>query len=335
MQTNHKARYESVVIICPETITGGPEALHQLGHSINRLGGHAVMAYYGAQNLQVINSNLIGMSSPRDEFRSHYQCYSPITVESIALNDRTLVVFPEIFPIEALNFRWSHRAIWWLSVDHAMDKTPALGYKSAASDIFHDDTLLHFCQSWYAINYLHQNGARQIIQLFDYVERSYRLSKEVAAAKVDSTEIRKVALFPRKGAELARNFVTTCPQFAYSLIESMSREDVGKTLADSSVYIDFGHLPGKDRVPREAALAANIIFLHEKGSATHYGDFPVDSYYLFTSTDVHNGSLSSRVREALSNYDDHLARQAFFRQRIVLEQEEFSLQVASTFFIPS
>jgi hypothetical protein len=335
MQTNHKARYESVVIICPETITGGPEALHQLGHSINRLGGHAVMAYYGAQNLQVINRNLIGMSSPRDEFRSHYQCYSPITEESIALNDRTLVVFPEIFPIEALNFRWSHRAIWWLSVDHALDKTPALGYKTTADKIFYDNTLLHFCQSWYAINYLRQQGARQIIPVFDYVERSYRLSKDSAIAKVESTEIRKVAIFPRKGAELAKIFVDACPQFAYSLIESMSREDVGKTLADSSVYIDFGHLPGKDRVPREAALAGNIVFLHEKGSATQYGDFPVESYYLFTSTDVRDGNLSSRVMEVLSNYSDHLSRQAFFRQRVVLEQEEFNLQVASTFFILS
>jgi hypothetical protein len=335
MQTSHEPRYESVVIICPETITGGPEALHQLGHSINRLGGHAVMAYYGTHNLQVINSNLVGMSSPGHELSSHYQCYSPIVEESIPLSDRTLVVFPEIFPIEALHFRWCHRAIWWLSVDHALDKTPALGYKSTADNVFHDNTLLHFCQSWYAMNYLRQQGARQIIPIFDYVERSYRLSKNSAIAKVQSAQTRKVALFPRKGADLAKIFVHACPQFTYSLIESMSREDVGKTLADSSVYIDFGHLPGKDRVPREAALAGNIVFLHEKGSATQFGDFPVESYYLFTSADIHSGSLCSRVMEALSNYSDHLSRQALFRQRVVLEQEEFNLQVASTFFILS
>ena len=337
MESASRPRYERVVIICPEAITGGPEALHQLGDSINRQGGHAVMAYLTGQHaLRFAGDRLLCTPRPGETFRAHYASYAPITEEEIPLNDRTLVVYPEMYPLEALQYRQGPRAIWWLSVDNALQYTPSLAYRSSAHELFGDDSLLHFHQSCYARSYLLEQGALQVIPLYDYVERSYQLSSAMAAEKAAAAAAgRSVALFPRKGAELAQVFSNGAPDLPYRLIDGMTRGQVGEALAGSSVYIDFGHQPGKDRVPREAALAGNVVFLHEKGAGAHFGDYPVDRDYCFTLRDVHSGALRARVQEALRDYPTHLARQAPLRQRIVLERQEFDLQVATAFFTPA
>lgn len=327
-------RYERVIILCPENITGGPEALHQLGHTINRLGGTAIMAYLMGENtLQFSGNRLLCTPRPNAAFRAAYAAYGPVTETVIPLTQNTLTVFPEVFPIDALQFRQGPRAIWWLSVDNAIQQTPALGYASLTRELFGEDSLIHFHQSCYAGSYLVEKRARKIVPLFDYVAREYRLRPEAAAAKSALSIPRKVAIFPRKGRELAQLFIKSAPDLSYSLIENMSRAQVGSALAESSVYIDFGHQPGKDRVPREASLAGNVVFLHEKGAAACYGDYPVDRTYLFTQRDLASGLLATRVREALADYPQHLAKQAPLRQQIILEPEVFAQQVASAFFV--
>ncbi len=331
-----RPRYERVVILCPEAVTGGPEALHQLGHAINRQGGTAVMAYLMGENaLQFVGDRLLCTPRPGAAFREAYAAYAPVTATEIPLTPDTLVVYPEMFPLDALQYRQGPRAIWWLSVDNGLQYTPSLGYRSTARELFDDDSLIHFHQSCYARAYLLEQRARQVVPLYDYVARDYRLSPEAAAAKANAPGPRTVALFPRKGAELAQRFVNGAPELAYRLIDNMTRAQVGEALAESAVYIDFGHQPGKDRVPREAALAGNVVFLHEKGAGAHYGDYPVDRTYLFTQRDVLSGSLAARVREALAEYPAHLARQAPLRQQVILEAEEFALQVAAAFFVPA
>ncbi|MCX7367585.1 MAG: hypothetical protein NTX90_01530 [Alphaproteobacteria bacterium] len=38
MAKARKARFSNVTIICPDQISGGPEALHQLSFELNKLG---------------------------------------------------------------------------------------------------------------------------------------------------------------------------------------------------------------------------------------------------------------------------------------------------------
>ena len=114
----------------------------------------------------------------------------------------------------------------------------------------------------------------------------------------------------------------------------MPQEAVHDALLQSQIFIDFGHHPGKDRVPREAALSGNIVFLHERGAAAFYLDHPLDRFFLFTSADISNGSLYNRVKEALADPDAHFAAQSIYHSRIFIEREEFLNQVKMNFFEP-
>ena len=75
----------------------------------------------------------------------------------------------------------------------------------------------------------------------------------------------------------------------------------------------------------------NIVFLHEKGAAAFFEDHPLDPFYIFTTLEALNGSLLSRVQDALKQPSKHLKQQSFYRRRIRLERKEFDLQVESIF----
>ncbi|MGC8677909.1 MAG: hypothetical protein ACP5UF_06830 [Hydrogenobaculum sp.] len=61
----------------------------------------------------------------------------------------------------------------------------------------------------------------------------------------------------------------------------MTRDQVIETLQKAKVYIDFGNHPGKDRIPREAAILGCCVITGKRGSATFFEDVPIPEEYKF------------------------------------------------------
>lgn len=62
----------------------------------------------------------------------------------------------------------------------------------------------------------------------------------------------------------------------------MTTQQIIKILDESMVYIDFGNHPGKDRIPREAALRNCIVMTNKSGSAANDIDIPIPAEYKFS-----------------------------------------------------
>jgi hypothetical protein len=165
-----------------------------------------------------------------------------------------------------------------------------------------------------------------VVPLSDYTCRSFYENP------ISGPDKKFISIFPRKGAELASVFLNNSKELNFKIIQEMSREQVVEALKQSLIYIDFGHHPGKDRVPREAIASEAVIFVNDQGSASHHLDCPLDDFYKFSALDVQNGSLLHKVKHVMANPGLHLNRQAYFRQKVFLEKEEFDLQVKSFFF---
>jgi len=309
-------------------VSGGPEAIHQLSDAIAGFGGEVVIAYYGAQMGISIEDALISCSYSGSPTPSAYRDYRSFTAARIPLTSRSLVIFPEPVIGWAMPHRPFTQAIWWLSVDNALIKSPALSYESHRQQFFQTPHLIHFYQSDYARDFLTKGGAKKIYPLADYTaERFHQSSKSV-------TRDQSITYFPRKGGALASVFFDSHPELNRVPVENMTPDAVHETLRKSQIYIDFGHHPGKDRVPREAALSGNIVFLHERGAAAFHMDHPLDRFFLFISTDVSNGSLYERVKQALADPDKAFSAQRIYHARIATERDEFSFQVKFNFFAP-
>jgi hypothetical protein len=323
-------RHDTVVILCPEAVTGGPEALHQLAHAINTLGGNARLAYFGqGSRVEYGPTTILCRHSPNQAVAETYAAYHPIPLVEASLAEGTLIVVPEILPESLLTIQARNRAVWWLSVDNAISHNPKLNDPGYANTLIGNSGLINFYQSDYARRFVERHGgARNAFPIFDYINPEYIRSGQAESA----SDRRQVGLFPQKGGVLASRFMSANPQLSFAAIQNMTREQVRQTLLTCSVYIDFGHHPGKDRVPREAAVSGAIVFLHERGAALHFQDHPLDRFYLFNEQDIDTGSLASRVEEAISDRERHYARQQVYRQQVRLGFEEFMLQVRQFFF---
>jgi len=319
--------YQKVVILCPAVVTGGPEAMHQLCDAINKVGGSAILVYYSGSSMIDLSDTMITSRPDLSEaFLDAYRNYHAPHEDMVVLSPDTLVIFPETLALHAFRFRGAQRAVWWLSVDNGLDLEPLFSYKEFCDGYFNDETLIHFYQSDYARNFLMEKGAKKIYPLFDYINRGF-LHRSPLPLKQPL-----VSFFPTKGRALANLFFEHEKNLPSVAIENMSPQQVSDTLRQTSVYIDFGHHPGKDRVPREAAASGNIIFIHSKGAGRHFLDHPLDPFFVFTLVDIKTGELAQKVSACLANHLHFFNQQWLYRRRIENELEEYALQVKTIFF---
>ena len=329
--------FNDVVLLTPEAPTGGPEALHQLGHEINRLGGNAWQAYCGPQSRVDFGPDTIRCDATASTMPAYFAQYEPRPLREIRLKPGTLVVFPELMaaqaaPAPAAGYR---RAIWWLSVDNALTVAPKLADIAYRRDLLADPALLHFHQSDYARVFLAAAGLASTA-LSDYTDPQFLAQSEDAARNPPIAQrANRLCFFPNKGAALARTFIVGLSlrnPVEIVPIHGMTKAQVRDTLFNAKIYVDFGHHPGKDRVPREAAVAGCIVLLHAQGAARHPADHPLPPEYLFTTADIAAGALQARVDAILDDPLPHLAAQAVYRAAVLRERAVFNAETRAAFF---
>lgn len=319
--------FNRVIIFSPvDAITGGPEALHQLSYEINKLGGNAGLMYYSKEDFINFDKNKVSSPVTKGKANQAYARYNPVVYESVDLVENDLLIFPEVMSKFAEIEFICKKGIWWLSVDNAISANSNLNYPRLNNTLFQDKEIYHFYQSNYARHFLTDIGAHKLIPLYDYT--SINLNSE---GILESNKNIDISIFPNKGAHLAGKFLNNAKNFKFNLIQNMSREEVANALSLSKIYIDFGHQPGKDRVPREASLFGNIVFLHHKGAGSYYEDSPLDNVYLFCENDIETGNLKARVALAINNFELNFNRQKYYRNKVINEQKEFELQVKNFF----
>jgi hypothetical protein len=332
-----KPLFNEVLIFSPSVKTGGPEALHQLGYHIAGNGGTARMVYYDVPFS--VEGNVFRGGKGPFPLVEHFAQYEPQVLRESPLEADTLLVFPEVLSKTAATFggRPCQRGLWWLSVDNALQSNPQLLNQEYARVFFADRSLFHFYQSEYARTVLMNNKAQQYLPLSDYTDPQF-IQRSLTASENPPIRFRNnnVCFFPNKGRELARLFLTCDTSMRqkaeFVAIREMTKAQVRDTLFQARVYIDFGHHPGKDRVPREAAIAGAVVLLHSAGAANFFGDHPLSPDYRFTRDDVLSGRLHKRLDDILEDPETHFAAQHLYRQHILLEQERFDIEVRSSFF---
>ena len=322
--------FDEVLLMCPDVITGGPEGVHQLAHQINQLGGNAKIVYYGPVSRMEVKGNVISCRSENSLLPEHYVKYKPKVLKETVLTENTLIVYPEVLTAAAaLPAYGFQRAIWWQSVDNAFGHNRQLNDEDYVKKLFNDPTLFHLYQSEYALFYLRQNNALNYFSMPDYTNTEFIVNNPL-----ENRPLRICYPAPR-GENLAylcqiragrRNEPERIP------IKNMTKERVRDELYQARLYIDFGHHPGKDRGPREAALAGCVVMVNAVGAGGCFGDHPLNAKYKFTEEDIISGSLIKIIDDILENPQPHFDAQYAYRQAILLEREKFDTAVSSFFF---
>lgn len=102
-------------------------------------------------------------------------------------------------------------------------------------------------------------------------------------------------------------------------IRGMTREQVMETLRKCKLYVDNGYHPGKDHLPREAAMHGCVVITNKSGSAAYWEDVPIEEKI------VQEVDLYDLIPDVMANYRHYFDKQDHYRQVIRSEKEAFQI----------
>lgn len=311
-----------VVVCCPgNSVTGGPELIHQFVDALNTRNVNASILYYPFDKSY--------------DIPDAYKKYSVDKVEIQSVTEGDLVVVPEVATGLINNFKRNKKFLWWLSVDNYFgykDIKPIkekvrhfrdiLIKKKMSINEIKKAKVINLVQSQYAKDFLLSHGMNSMA-LTDY------LNEEHLEQLVDYSKKKKqIAYNPKKGVKHTKKLMLKFKEIEFIPIQNMSAIEVKALLQSSMVYIDFGKHPGKDRFPREAAMAGCCIITGKEGSAANSIDVKIPSRYkLDTSSMKFEDEFNRLVGTIFSDFNACVSDFKDYRTVIASEKQLFNQQV--------
>lgn len=328
--------------------SGGPELLHQLAYSLRLMGLNAYMYYVRNQ----------GVSNDYDPVPENYKIYNIPYVFDVNDSNENLLVIPEISLKFIPLFHDINCVIWWLSVDNAyvqfdlinefynrnnlisrffcklvsiMKVVPPFDRLYFKYSYFRlkwwintyakKPRVKHWAQSYYALNFLKILGVDEINYLSDYLRSDYlKLSSEVDLSKKQNI----VVYNPKKGVKFTQKIIAAAgSQVVFIPIKDMSILEVTDLLLRAKVYIDFGEHPGKDRIPREAAVLGCCVITGKRGSAAYFEDVPIPEQYKFNQDKSNISEIISIILKCFEHFEYNYSNFSLYRKQILNEHNLF------------
>ena len=314
-----------IIIVSPIFVTGGVESLHQLAAGLTTLRINNRIVYVAEGfGFSIDNDDFI-VKAPKQSI-PQYDSYNVKMAESCKVSDITQIIFPEVFTNAAQQLcQHMPTAIWWLSVDNAFTLDSPLLQEQTRKEFF-QLPIQHYYQSRYAANFLQQHGVRDIWEISDYIDDLY-------TANAIDLEMKQTILYnPRKGKERALALAAQMPHIKFIPLTGMDAEQVKDEMMKSRLYIDFGHHPGKDRMPREAAKWGCVVMCRTAGAAQFFEDVPLPQHLMFNDFDLLQGNLAQRVQSILTDgFEDAWKSMDKYRNFLTIEDKQFIQKVHTVF----
>lgn len=300
-------------ILCPAHLaSGGPELLHQLGYKLNLLGFDANIFYYNPRE---------GVDPVCEQYRKYGVPYTDAFDPSLD----TMLVIPEPMIPWVPKLEGFQRVVWWLSVDNANYENDELEYMRTHTDV------LHLVQSQYAFDFLQENGIdkERIFYLSDYINSEFLLSAQ--NLKEECSRENVVLFNPRKGISKTLDLISKSTwRIRWQALSGLTPYGMREVMKRAKVYIDFGHHPGKDRIPREAALCGCCVLTNKKGSAGNAIDVPIPERYKFDESSSDSQILDC-IYQLLEQYETKKDDYTAYVEKIKKEFVEFEKDIVRFF----
>lgn len=175
-------------------------------------------------------------------------------------------------------------------------------------------------QSHYALNHLvnKEINKENIFYLSDYLNINF-IKAEAKLSNKDNI----VVYNPKKGFNFTKKIINYAKDVNFIPIVNMTRHEVIETLQRAKVYIDFGNHPGKDRIPREAAILGCCVITNKRGSAAFYDDVPIPEGYKFEDKDENIPLIINKIKDCFEYFEERYKDFDYYRILIKQEPQNF------------
>jgi hypothetical protein len=301
---------QKIYILCPaNTVSGGPEALHQLCDALRSREKDAVIVYYPP-------------APGGHPVPAPYQGYDVETCPQPADDEDSVIVITEVVTSFTQHFHRARKAVWWLSVDDFFKWR----HINPGSSIFEQTDCLHLAQSCYAMEFLRQRNVRDRHLLTDFVPPGAFLGG------IPAPRLPIIVYNPKKGMEVTQSLMARCGDMPiWVKLEGLDQGEMVELLGMASIYVDFGDHAGRDRIPREAALSGAIVITGRRGAAEFVQDVPLpDRFRLNEQAPDFEAAAVALIHEVLGSeqaFLDASAEQESYRRWINHNRDAFMREV--------
>lgn len=324
-----------IYIITPTTyFNGGAELLHQLCDVMRRNNYNAHMCYYNKAK-----GNYEKISIPR-----HLEIYDLKTAEEIEDCEQNLLIVPETITQPLREFNKIQKCVWWLAMGNYFWKSELYKFNPTAVVVYHwvryfigkktpmtlnelkRMNIQHLSQCWYGVAFLQRKGLHNVAYLSDYINTLHEGIRNNSSIRKD------IILYnPKRNTKYIENIKKKDRSLNFIPVQNMTLQQVGELMKTSKLYVDFGSHPGKDRMPREAALHGCCILTSTLGSADFWDDVPIDSEFKFVRTKQNIDNVIKKIHDILDNYSSYTSRFDGYREYIYTEKDKFEQDVLKIF----
>ena len=271
-----------VLIVCPANCaTGGPECLHEFTSELNKIDGvYARLWYWDIKSYP-----------PMPE---EYKSYGCEYVTEMPEGFDGYVVLPEIWANKALDY--PKAAIYWLGLD------AYAGWNLHDRGAFlANENIIHIAQSEYAYDFLRMLKVRHLFKCVDV------LNADFYEDYAEEERSDAVLYNPAKSTPFMQRLMAECHGIEFKPIQGMTRAEVIDAMRHSKLYIDFGEFPGRERIPREAALCG-----------CHF--------YKYDNKPSHVWAIIRKIRYVLDNYTECKRDFDRFREDLIEDRTRIQWQ---------
>lgn len=302
--------------------TGGLTLAHQLCFKLIKLGFNAKMFYYFTKKGQ-------------DPVNENYKKYNLPIAKEIIDSEENILVVPETNVNLLRKVKKIKKVIWWMSVDNYFKslkskRNTLIDFFGLNRYNFRKDGVLHLVQSYYAKDFLSKEGVSdsRIYYLSDYLDTNFIKN----ATKGTGKDRQPIVLYnPRKGYEFTSLLINAAPEINWFPLENLSPEQMADIMLKSMVYIDFGNHPGKDRIPREAAISGCCVITGIRGSAGFFEDVPISEEYKFEDASVMVPNIIKKIKSIFNQFQESSAQFEEYRSYILREEDQFEKDIINIF----
>lgn len=312
---NHAGKclqYSKIYVVSPIGIhSGGVELLHQLVQRLNDIGRNAFIAYSRVNTKE----KLLVFSEYKKYIRNN-----AVAVDEIDDTVSNLIIIPETMTEITAKFKFAQIYLWWLSVDnffYTFDRKFKDGLSRVSMNLY---------QSEYAKMFLENLHVDNKAPLSDYLDEQF------CVTQVDDSHKKDIVLYnPSKGYCFTQYFLERNPDLKYKALINMTRDEMYRSLREAKVYIDFGNHPGKDRIPREAAVSGCCVITGLRGAAKNELDIQIPSCFKFAEDSDQIENIRAIIDTCMIDYNCMKDKYKDYVRKILDEKNIFNKQVEAIF----
>ena len=345
-------RYKHVYVLCPpNSVTGGPDALHQMVYYLHGLGVNSSIAYIS----YLCNPNIISIQEPYKRYVDEYVCDQDI------IDSRDIaIVIPEAYAYLSERYKMASVFIWWLSVDNRRIKYNSIkklivlgsapfrylsyGHKDKKhfmlslknrlkhneySFLHEKENVQHLCASYYALDIISKKTSNKYHKCIEPISKLFleEYKKYCFSLKDDRNNI--ILYNPAKCGKFIQYLSSLYPQFEFLPLKGYTQRQLIEKYKEAKLYVDFGPFPGAERIPKEAVLYGCAIITGKHGASGYHGDVPINNAYKFDESEV--DVISKQIQYVLDNYQTIYSDFDEYRQTILCLEEKYNNDLSAIF----